>query len=284
MDHPQDMAGRTCLVTGANTGIGRVTALELARRGARVWLAGRSRERLEPVVAEIRAQCGAERADLLELDLSSQASVRAGAATWLATGEPLHVLVNNAGLAGARGVTREGFEQTFGVNHLGHYLLTRLLLDRLLASAPARVVNVSSQAHYSARTIDFDALRQRTPSTTGLPEYAVSKLANVLFAAELQRRYGSKGLVAVALHPGVIASDVWRQIPWPVRPLIKLFMKSNEDGALTSLHCATSAEVARDPALYYDKSRPKKASAPARDAELAAQLWRRSAEWTGLAS
>ena len=277
--HPQALAGRVALVTGANTGIGRITARELARQGAQVFIACRSAERAQPVVDEIRAIPGAGAVELLPLDLGDFASVRRCAQAFLDRGLPLHLLINNAGLAGARGATASGFELAFGTNHMGHFLLTQLLLDRLKASAPARVVTVASKAHYRAPGIDWNAVRQPTKSSTGLPEYGVSKLANVAFSAELARRLAGSGVTAYSLHPGVVASDVWRSVPWPLRSLIKLMMISPEQGAATTLHCATSAEAGRESGLYYDRSRPKQPSAVAQDAALAAQLWKRSEDW-----
>ena len=161
-----------------------------------------------------------------ELDLADLDSVRACAAAFLATGEPLNVLVNNAGIGGAHGLTRQGFELTFGVNHLGHFALTNALLGCLTASAPARVVTVASDAHYSARGIYFEALRRRARGITGLREYAVSKLCNVLFSQELARRTADTGVTSYALHPGVVASDIWRRVPWPVRPLMTYLRSS----------------------------------------------------------
>ena len=162
----------------------------------------------------------------LPLDLADLSSAQACADAFLARGEPLHVLVNNAGVGGARGLTRQGFEMTFGINHLGHFALTSALLGRLTESAPSRVVNVSSDSHYSAQGIDFEALRQPARGITGLPEYAVSKLCNVLFTQELARRTAGTGVTAYALHPGVVASDIWRRVPWPVRPLVTRRMLS----------------------------------------------------------
>ena len=278
----RDQEGRVHIITGANTGIGRATAEALVRRGARVVLANRSEEKTRPVLDALAREGAADRVDFVQLDLADLASVRRAGAELAARG-PIHVLVNNAGLAGARGVTADGFETTFGVNHLGHFLLTHLLLDTLRASAPARIVNVSSHSHYRARTIDFDALRRPTASYTGIPEYEVSKLANVLFTAELARRLEGTGVTAYAVHPGVIASDIWKRIPAPFRWLAKRFMKSNEEGARTSLHCATAPELAGESGLYYAESRPKRPSKVAQDAVLAAELWRRSEEWCGIA-
>ena len=275
--------GRTFLVTGANTGIGRSTAAALARQGGRVYVASRSREKGEEAVAGIRAAAGTEAVWFLPLDLADLDSVRACAEAFLARGEPLHVLINNAGIGGAHGLTRQGFELTFGVNHLGHFALTNALLDCLTASAPARVVTVSSDSHYSARGIDFEALRRRAHGITGLHEYAVSKLCNVLFSQELARRTADTGVTTYALHPGVVASDIWRRVPWPVRPLMTRRMLTVDEGAATSLYCATSPDVAQDSGKFYDKCAER---APSRVAipELAAELWKRSEEWTAAPS
>ena len=270
--------GRTVIVTGANTGIGRATALALAGRGWRVYVAARSAARGEAAVTAIRAASGSRSVWFLPLDLADLASVRACADTFLGRAEPLHVLVNNAGVAGRRGLTRQGFELTFGVSHLGHFALTAALLGRLTASAPARVVTVSSAAHYSAPGIDFGALRRPARGITGLRAYAVAKLCNVLFAQELARRTAGTGVYSYVLHPGLVASDIWRRVPWPVRPLITRRMLTVEQGAATSLYCATSAEVAADSGLFYDSCARREPS-PVATPELAGELWRRSDGW-----
>jgi retinol dehydrogenase-12 len=250
-----DTRGRTFLITGGNTGIGLATATALASGGGRVYLACRSAAAGEVAVAAIEAAAGSRNVWLLPLDLASLASVRGCAAAFLARDEPLHVLVNNAGVGGQRGVTADGFELHFGVNHLGHFALTSLLLERLKASGPdSRIVNVASAAHYAALGIDFDVLRRRTPSFTGQREYAVSKLCNVLFTRELARRLEGVGVSSYALHPGVVASDIWRRVPWLARTLIKRRMLTVEQGAVTSLHCAASPAVAAENGRYYDKS------------------------------
>lgn len=196
-------------------------------------LAGRSAERTRPVVDAITSAGG--RAEFVALDLGDLASVRACADAFLERAEPLTLLVNNAGLAGARGVTKDGFELAFGTN-----------------------------AH-----------------TTGFREYCVSKLANVLFTRELALRFPS-GVHAYALHPGGVATDVWRRVPWGLRHVVKLFLLTTEEGARTTLYCATSDEVRHHNGLYYDRCKPREVSAHARDAALARELWERSAAWTGL--
>jgi NAD(P)-dependent dehydrogenase (short-subunit alcohol dehydrogenase family) len=270
-----DLAGRTFLVTGGNTGIGRATVTALAARGGRVWIAARSRAKSEAAIAEI----GSDSVFFLPLDLADLGSVRSCAAAFLALDEPLHVLVNNAGVAGRRGLTRQGYELLFGVNHLGHFALTTALLGRLTDSGPARVVTVSSEVHYSAPGIDFEALRRPGRGLTGMHEYAVSKLANVLFSAELARRVAGTGVTTYSLHPGVVASDIWRRVPWPVRPLMTRRMLSVTDGAATSLYCATSPDVAEASGQYYEKCLEHAASAVATP-ELARLLWERSEAWT----
>ncbi|HSZ40962.1 MAG TPA: SDR family oxidoreductase [Trebonia sp.] len=272
----------TFLITGGNTGIGRATAMALARDGGRVYIACRSPELGAAAVSAVKAATGSDTVWLLPLDLASLASVRSCATTFLELDEPLHVLVNNAGIGGRRGLTADGFEVQFGVNHLGHFALTHLLLERLKASGPgARVVNVASQAHYSAPGIDFDALRRKTVSLASMREYAVSKLCNVMFAQELARRL-DPGLVTVySLHPGVVASDIWRRVPWPARTLITRRMLTTEQGAATSLHCATSPSVAGESGRYYDECQAK-AHSPVATLELAERLWKYSTEWTGL--
>jgi NAD(P)-dependent dehydrogenase (short-subunit alcohol dehydrogenase family) len=274
-----DLTDRTILITGANTGIGRATTEALAARGATVYMACRSEAKAAPVRDEIAASTGNDSLRLLTLDLADLASVRACAQAFLDTGAPLHVLVNNAGLAGKRGMSASGFELAFGTNHVGPFLFTNLLLDRLRASAPARVVTVSSEGHYRVDGIDYDAVRRPTRTRTAFHEYCVSKLANVLHAQELGRRLEGSGVTTYSLHPGTIASDVWREVPWPIRPLMKMRMRSPAEGAQTSVYCATSPDVAGETGLYYEDCRRKEPSRHATPAS-AADLWERSDAWT----
>ena len=241
----QALAGRVALITGANTGIGLVTARELAAQGAHVFIACRAAATGQAAVADIRARAAGAQVELLALDLGDFDSVRACAAAFLERGLPLQLLINNAGLAGSKGLTKSGFELAFGTNHMGHFLLTTLLLERIRASAPARIVTVSSRAHTRVDGIDWAAVRQPSQSTGALREYGVSKLANALFSAELSRRLEGSGVNTYALHPGVVATDVWRAVPAPLRWLIKRGMITAEEGARTTLYCATSAEVAQ---------------------------------------
>jgi retinol dehydrogenase-12 len=271
---------KVCIVTGANTGIGAVTAQELAAMGAHVVLACRSEAKTQPVLDRIRAAGGD--VSFLHLDLSDLDQVRRAVDAFLATGRALHILVNNAGLAGQRGETAQGFELAFGVNHLGHYLWTRLLMEQLKAHAPARIVNVASAQHKQAKGIDEAALQKKTRSVTGMPEYSVSKLCNVLFTKSLARKYDPAVVSAYSLHPGVVATDVWRRIPAPIAWLMKRRMITVEEGAQTTLHCATNPAVANESGLFYDKCQPRHPNPLAEDEALQDWLWNKSAEWCGL--
>jgi retinol dehydrogenase 12 len=200
--------------------------------------------------------------------------VRTAAAELLARDEPLHVLVNNAGVGGQRGVTSDGLELHFGVNHLGHFLLTNLLLERLVASAPGRIVHVASGSHYKAKAIDWAALERPTASVTGMPEYAISKLCNVLFSNELARRLDGTGVTSTALNPGRVATNIWQRMPWPIRPLFKLTMLSSADGAYSTIRAATDLT---GNGCYFDAKAVARAPHPlALDVALADELWRRS--------
>jgi retinol dehydrogenase 12 len=273
-----DLLGKTMLITGANTGIGRATALALGARGATLFLAGRSGEKTRPVVDEINGTGG--RATYMPLDLGDLDSVKACAERFLSDPDrSLHVLINNAGLAGATGLTRQGFELTFGVNHLGHFLLTELLLDRMKRSAPARIVNVASMAHYKSPILDLDALQTSARKHQVMTRYRVSKLCNVLHAKDLAGRLDDSGVTTYSLHPGVVASDVWRNVPRPLAWMAKPFMITNEQGAATSLYCAASPACSDQSGLYYDEEQEKTPSAQALDPELAERLHARSRAW-----
>jgi NAD(P)-dependent dehydrogenase (short-subunit alcohol dehydrogenase family) len=277
------VANKTFIVTGASAGIGKVTAMELARGGAHVILACRSKAKTDPVIDEIKRETGNANVEFIELDLGDLASVRACAKAILDRDIAIHGLINNAGLAGKHGTTKDGFEITFGTNHLGHYLFTRLLLDRITASGEARIVNVSSNSHYRAKRIRWERLQKRTRSITGMPEYEVSKLSNVLFTKELARRLAGTAVTTYAVHPGVTATDAWRQIPNPIRWFVKRFMITPEEGAVSSLRCATAPELAKETGRYYDVGgKEKRPNRIADDTELARVLWQKSAEWTGL--
>ena len=244
---------RVALVTGANSGIGRVTAVELALRGYHVFLACRDAGKTAEVLDEIAQRSGGKaKAEFIALDLGDLDSVRQCAQAFNARELPLHLLVNNAGL----------------------------LLYRLKQAAPSRVVVVASRAHRHAKGIDFAAVRQPSRSRGGLMDYSVAKLANILFAAELGRRLAGTGVTTYALHPGVVGTNVWRSVPWPLDALVKLFMIDSEEGAKTTLYCATSDAVAQQTGLYYDQCAVATPTPVARDAALAQALWTASEGWT----
>lgn len=280
----QDLAGKTYIVTGANTGIGKVTAKELARRGARVVLACRSKSKTEPVIEEIKQETGNQQVDFVALDLSDLKSVRACAEQLLAKEPKIHGLINNAGLVAKRGAkTVDGYQMTFGTNHLGHYLLTRLLLDRMTQTGEARIVNVASHSHYRAKDIDWAAVTRANQTIVGMKEYEVSKLANVLFTKELARRLEGSKVTAYAVHPGTVATDVWRRVPPPFRWIMKKWMITPEEGATSTLVCATDPDLAAQTGRYYTVGgKEKRPNKVADDTQLASALWTKSAEWTGL--
>ena len=274
-----DLEGKTFFVTGANTGIGKATAFALAKRGGHVILASRSEEKTRPAMAEIAAAVPGAKLDFRALDLASLSQVERCAKSFLDSGQKLDVLVNNAGLAGSTGVTQDGLEITTGTNHIGPFLLTDLLLPRLKEAKAARIVNVASAAHYSAKRLDMGMLHHHvTSATKTLPYYNQSKLMNVIHAMELSRRLEGTGVTTYSLHPGVVASDVWRGVPWPFRSLIKLFMLTNEDGALTQLKCATDEALRSQSGRYYDKQREKAPNPVALDVAAGIELFSKSQE------
>jgi dehydrogenase/reductase SDR family protein 13 len=278
----RDLDGRRYIITGPYSGIGRVTARNLASRGAALVLAGRSIEQCRSLAAELSRSGEPDRIEVLALDLADFVSVRAAAEQVLARGGRVDGLINNAGVAGSRGVTRDGFELAFGVNHLGHFLFTRLLEARLRESAPSRVVNVASEAHRRIDGIDFEAVRRLTRTRTGLHEYGVSKLCNILFAREIARRWSGSGITAYALHPGVIATDIWRSVPRPLRGLLTFWMKTPEEGAATSISCTTDLALANVNGRYFINQREVNPNRAARDDGLAARLWDESERMVGL--
>jgi len=270
------------LITGANAGIGQVTAIELAKKGIRVVLATRSEQSTQPLLERIRQLTQSQdSAFWLPLDLADLASVRACAESFLALDLPLKYLINNAGVAGARGLTAQGFEWAFGVNHLGHFLLTRLLLERLKQTPGARVVTVASRAHLLALSgMKWEALQRPTKSLTAAKEYGVSKLANILFSAELGRQLIGTGVSAYSVHPGVVATSLWRHVPKFLLPVLKMRpMLTAEQGARTTLYCVLEAPQT-ETGLYYADARVQRPSKIAQDPQLAQRLWEQSMQWT----
>jgi NAD(P)-dependent dehydrogenase (short-subunit alcohol dehydrogenase family) len=279
------MAGRTCLVTGATSGIGKATAAGLARLGADLVLVARDRARAEATVAEIKAATGNPRIELLVADLASQASIRQAVQEYRRGHDRLHVLVNNAGgFWATRHSTVDGLEWTFAVNHLAYFLLTNLLLELLVASAPARIVNVTSSAQ-AIGDIHLDDL-QFQRRYRGQAAYNQSKLANVLFTYELARRLEGSGVTVNCGVPGVTRTNFGRDDSGAVMrlltPLGRPFMRSPEQGADTVVWLASSPEVEGVTGGYYASGRARRSSRRSYDTELAGRLWRVSEELTGL--
>jgi NAD(P)-dependent dehydrogenase (short-subunit alcohol dehydrogenase family) len=277
---------KTVLVTGATSGIGKVTARALAQQGHRVVLLARDRRRAEETAAEIRRSAGHDRVETLLCDLGSQAQIRRAAEEFKRRHDRLHVLVNNAGgIFMKHALSADGVERTFAIDHLAYFLLTNLLLDRLQASAPARVVNVASAA--SARGhIDFDDLELKR-RYNGIRAYSNAKLANILFSNELARRLSGTGVTSNALHPGVVATRFGRNDNGLFTLAVKLvrpFLISEESGARTSIHLATSPEVEGVTGKYFLRRRPRRPPREALDEAVARRLWDVSAKMTGVSS
>jgi retinol dehydrogenase-12 len=272
-----DLQGRTFLVTGANSGIGRAMVESLAARGGQVVLAARSEERTRPVLDGIRALRPSAAVEFLAVDVSDLTSVRRAASAYLATGRPLDVLVNNAGVGGTNGLSADGFDLTYATNHIGPFLLTSLLLPAIERAPQGRIVNVASIGHMQVKRIDWTLLERRTePKKSGFADYAATKLMNILHAKELARRLAGTRVTTYALHPGGVKSNIWRALPRPVQWGLKLFLISNEEGAKTQLYCATAPELAGVSGRYYDKSREVPPSRLAEDPALARELWTRT--------
>jgi NAD(P)-dependent dehydrogenase (short-subunit alcohol dehydrogenase family) len=267
------MKNKVCIVTGSNTGIGKETARGLLARGATVILACRDLTKAEAARAELAAQTGTDTARVMALDLASVGSIRAFAKQFRKDYERLDVLVNNAGMwTNKRTTTADGFETTFGVNHVGTFLLTRELLPVLEASAPARIVVLSSGLHYRGQMV-WDDLQFTKRPFKGPAAYSQSKLANTLFTKALARRLQGKGVTVNAVHPGVVATEVFRDYPALLVKFFHLFLLTPEQGAACSLHVATAPELEEQSGLYFEKSKAKEVAAAALDEAAQERLW-----------
>ncbi len=286
---PPDMTGKVCLVTGANQGIGKETVVALARMGATVVMTSRDRARGEAALADVRSRSGGANVELMPADFGSFASVRQLAADFEAKHQRLDVLVNNAGaIITSRSETADGFETTFGVNHLGYFLLTNLLLDAVKGSAPSRIVNVASRAHLRSE-MDFEDLNSRQGRYSAMTTYARSKLANVLFTYELARRLDGTGVTANCLHPGVVRTGFGKNNSGYAKVLFQAFqvvarpwLLSPEKGAATSIYLASSPEVDGVTGKYFAGCRETPSSPTSYDEGAQRRLWEVSEQMCGL--
>ena len=282
-EQQDSMKGKIVLITGATSGIGRETALGLARKGATLVLVGRSREKLGRTISEIAAQTGNQQIDSLVCDLTSMESVRKLAGDFKAKYQRLDVLINNAGeTVNERRVTVDGYEYTLALDHLSHFLLTSLLMDIIKKSAPSRIINVSSSAHMFGH-LDFDDLMGEK-KYGAMRAYGQAKLANLLFTYELARRLAGTGVTVNALHPGVVKTNFGAGMKGRWRIFITLgkpFNISARKGAETSIYLASSPEVARVSGKYFAKKKEKRSSKESYDESVAKRLWSESARLTG---
>lgn len=284
-DTTQDLTGKTVLITGATSGIGLEVAVVLARHGAHTTIVGRNPQKTDAVLAQIRARSGSQAVDALLCDMSSQTAIRRMAAIFRNRHGRLDILVNNAGTVFARRtLTEDGVEATFAVNHLGYFLLTNLLLDLIVASAPSRIVNVASTAHYGG-TLDLQDPAFEHGYTI-MKAYARSKLANVLFTRELARRLADKAVTVNAVHPGTVATHIWDGAPRWAQPALalgkRLFMISPAEGARTITYLCMAPVGAQLSGCYFEKNRPHTPASAACDVGFAARLWEVSERLTGL--
>ncbi len=283
-----DLRGKTALVTGATNGIGRASARALARMGARVYLVARDAGRAEDTRAEIESESPDADPRVLLADLGSQADVRRAAAEFLATHEPLHILLNNAGVMQlARSETGDGIETTFAVNHLAYFLLTNLLVERIRESAPARIVNVASDAHRMGGPLDFDDLGAAT-RYSAMGVYGRSKLANLLFTRELARRLAGSGVTVNALHPGMVRTGLGQNNHAPILKflanLARPLFRSPDKGAETSIWACTAPELDGVTGRYFADRREVPPHAHAQDDAAARRLWEASEKLVGISA
>lgn len=272
------------MITGANTGIGKETARDLAKRGARVILACRDVEKAEAARKELVEDSGNSNIVAKKMDLSDTKSIKEFAEIINTEEKQLNILINNAGIMMCPYLkTADGFEMQFGVNHLGHFLLTYLLLDLLKRSTPARIVNVASVAHTwgSICLDDINSEKSYAPRRA----YGQSKLANILFTRSLAKRLKGTGVTTYSLHPGVVRSDLWRNLSKPIQAAVKIltpFSKSTTQGAQTSIYCSVEPQLERESGGYYSNCAPVICSREASDDEMAQKLWELSCQMLGI--
>ncbi|CAI9620445.1 unnamed protein product [Staurois parvus] len=281
----QSLRGKTVIVTGGNVGIGKMTALDMAKRGARVILACRNQETAEAAAYDIRRLSGNNEVLFMKLDLASMASIRSFCITFLQSEPRLDILINNAGLS-AKGKTLDGFNMVFGVNHLGHFLLTYLLLDRLKQCTPSRIVVLASNAHKWGR-INFKNLNPAGETWLEMfRTYSDSKLANVLFARELANQLQGTEVTCYSVHPGVVLTNLGRSLPYWLQvalfPLLWLFLRTPMDGAQTSIYCAVEEGIEQYSGRYFSNCQVQQVKSHARDDAVAKKLWEASEDLLSL--
>lgn len=276
--------GKTVIITGANTGIGKETALDLARRGTRIIMACRDMEKAEGAQKEIIAESGNENIIVKKLDLSDTKTIREFAEQINKEESQVNILINNAGIMMCPySKTKDGFEMQFGVNHLGHFLLVHLLIDLIKKSSPARIVNVASVAH-SWGTMNFEDINSEK-SYDSVKAYGQSKLANILFTRELAQRLEGTGVTTYALHPGIVNTELGRHLNCAMKiamQVVRPFTKSSIKGAQTSIYCAVEPELQKETGGYYSDCAPASSSRNATDVEVAKKLWDISCQMLGI--
>ncbi|KAH8277836.1 hypothetical protein KR018_008508 [Drosophila ironensis] len=286
-----DETGKVFIVTGANTGIGKETVLEIAKRGGTVYMACRDMNRCEKARQEIVRASNNPNIFSRELDLSSFESIRKFAAGFKSEQDKLHVLINNAGVMHCpKSLTKDGFEMQLGVNHIGHFLLTHLLLDILKKTAPSRIVNVSSLAHTQG-TINLDDLNSEK-SYSRIAAYGQSKLANILFTRELSKRLEGTGVTANSLHPGAVDTELTRNweflkiniLQYLIRPLLWTLFKTARNGAQTSIYAALDPDLKNVSGLYFSDCKPKDVAHAAKNDKTAKLLWIETEKLVGLST
>jgi NAD(P)-dependent dehydrogenase (short-subunit alcohol dehydrogenase family) len=280
------MNGKTVIITGGNAGIGKATAIDLAKKGATVLITSRSEDKARNAVEEIKKASGSERVEFIRIDLGSQESVRSTAEEIKTRFPKIDVLINNAGcyLSDLQ-LSPEGIELQFATNHLGHFLLTNLLMDNLKASGTGRIINLASIAHKSTRKLDLEDLNFKNDEYGGWKSYSRSKFCNILFTKELARRLEGTGLTANAVHPGGVRTEIaekdanwYTKLGWIA---MKPFMITVEQGAATSIHLASSPKVEGITGQYWVRSKQEWSNRPSQDPELAKKLWLKSEELVG---
>lgn len=277
---------KVVIITGANTGIGKENAIDLAKRGGKIYIACRDIQRGEEALKEIRKVSGSDNVHFLQLDLASLESVREFVKKFRALEEHLHILINNAGvMACPRALTKDGFEMQIGTNHLGHFLLTNLLLDLIKASSPSRIVNVSSEGHRIGGIYKNDLMSEKSYSK--YKAYGQSKLANILFSRELSKKLEGSGVTVNSCHPGVVKTELGRHMNETVRkfiikPLFEPFFKTPWEGAQTQIYLALDPDLDKTSGKYFSDCKEKTPSSAARDDATAAWLYDKSIELVNL--